>query len=127
MRRALILIITLSLFTFGCGWRLDKLQHDTAMRYLHSLSGVRQSVLDGRMSDARSEQAWLHALWQRDAHWLNCLIDHHHTRDVDGAMLRLSTALQQENRLVSLLLLDETMDALAEVAERDMAALENIL
>ncbi len=127
MRRAMILITTLTLLTFGFGWRLDKLQHDTALRYLEQLEGVRQSLLADDMETARAEQAYLHALWQHDAHWLNCLIDHHHTRDVEGAMLRLATALQEENRLVSLLLLDETMDALAEVAERDLAELENIL
>jgi len=84
-------------------------------------------VLTGNLDAARTDQAHLHALWQYDAHWLNCLIDHHHTRDIDGAMLRLATALEQENHLVSLLLLDETMDALAEVAERDLAVVENIL
>jgi len=127
MRRALILITTLTLLTFGCGWRLDKLQHDTALRYLGQLEAIRQDVLAGDMDAARTGQAYLHALWQHDAHWLNCLIDHHHTRDVEGAMLRLSTALEQEDRLFSLLLLDEAMDALAELAERDLAAVENIL
>ena len=127
MRRALILIMTITLLAFGFGWRMDKLQHDTALAYLEQLDTVRQSVLSGDLDAARAKQAYLHAMWQHDAHWLNCLVDHHHTRDVDGAMLRLATALQEENRILSLLLLDETMDALAEVAERDLAVVENIL
>lgn len=127
MRRAIILIITLTLFTFGFGWRMDKLQHDTAIRYLNDLSAIRDMVMRGDMPAARAEQAYVHALWQHDAHWLNWLIDHHHTRDVDGAMARLASALEMEDKLESLLLLDETMDALEEVAERDMAVIENIL
>lgn len=127
MKRALILILTLSTLTFGCGWWLDGLQQRTALRYLDGLDAVRASILTGEMDDALREQAYLHALWINDAHWLNCLIDHHHTRDVDGAMRRLSSALEEQNRLAALLTLDEAIDALEEVAQRDMAVWENIL
>ncbi len=127
MRRAYILIIALTFFTFTFGYRMDKLQHDTAVRYLTQLQEIREMVLQDDLTAARAEQAYVHALWQHDAHWLNCLIDHHHTRDVNDAMASLASALLQEDKLESLLLLDETMDALEEVAERDMAVLENIL
>lgn len=127
MKRALILIITITSITFGCGLWLDSLQCSKALGYLDGLHAVRQAVLDGDMDTARLEQAYLHALWEHDAHWLNALIDHHHTRDVEGAMRMLATALEEENRLASLLVLDETIDALEEVSQRNLAIWENIL
>ena len=44
MKRALILIITLTVFTFGSGWLLDGMQQRTAMRYLSGLYHIRQLV-----------------------------------------------------------------------------------
>lgn len=127
MKRALILIITLTTLTFGCGWWLDSLRRSTAHRYLDGLYQVQEAVLDDAMDDAIREQAYLHALWLHDAHWLNALIDHHHTRDVDGGMRRLATSLEQRDKLAALLMLDEVLDALEEVAQRDLAVWENIL
>lgn len=127
MKRALILILSLTVLTFGCGWWLDTLERDTAMRYVEGLYQVRESVLADQMDDALRDQAYLHAMWQHDSHWLNSLIDHHHTRDVNGALQRLTTALEEKHRLASLLTLDEAIDALEEVAQRDLAIWENIL
>lgn len=127
MKRALILIITLSLVTFGCGAWLDDLQQKTALGYLDGLHALRRQLAAGQMEAARAEQAFLHALWQRDAHWLNYLIDHHHTRDVDGMMRRLATTLEENARTEALLALDDLMGALEEVAQHNCALLENIL
>ena len=127
MRRALILIITLALFTFGCGFWLDMLQRDTAEAYLEGVSAIREAVMDGRMDDAAMDQAHLHAMWQHDSAWLNCLISHHHTRNVGSALLKLSTGLELESRVLSLMALDEAQDALEEVATSDLPVWENIL
>ena len=127
MKRALILIITLSVLTFGCGAWLDAMQQKTARSYLDGLQALRQQLLSGHTDLARAQQTYLHALWQRDAHWLNALIDHHHTRDVDGMMRKFATTLEQDDRTEALLALDELMDALEEVTQRDRALWENIL
>lgn len=127
MRRALILIIVLTAGTFGGGWWLDHLQQKTAQHYLAMLDGVRASVLEGRTDDARREESYLHALWQHDAGWLNCLISHHHTRDVSSALLKLATALEMGWHERAILALDEAWDALDEVAHSDLPAWENIL
>lgn len=127
MKRALILILTLSLLTFGGGMWLDRLQQKTAMTYLDQLTAIRQLIMADDMEAAISGQTELHTAWQRDAHWLNTLLDHHHTRDVEAALRRLSTALQEKERLQSLLAMDEVLDAFEEVAQRDMAAWENIM
>ena len=127
MKRALILIVSLCLLTMGCGWRLDALQQRTALMYLDQLTTIRQLVQDGQMEEATSQQSLLQTRWQRDAHWLNFLLDHHHTRDVEAALRHLSTALQEQERLHALLAVDELTDALEEAAQRDMAILENIL
>lgn len=127
MRRALFLIIGLSILTFGSGLWLDNLRQTTAQEYLAEFHQLRQYVNSGQLDQALQEQAYLHALWQHDAHWLNLLIDHHHTRDVDSFMCRLSTSLAEKNRLISLLTLDDIIGALEEVAQKDMLLLENIM
>ena len=127
MRRALILILVLTAGTFGSGWWLDHLQQNTARRYLAGLDAVRQAVLENRMDEARREESYLHALWQHDAPWLNCLISHHHTRDVNSALLKLATALEMGWQERAILALDEAWDALDEVAHSDLPAWENIL
>ena len=127
MKRALILMISLTLLTFGTAWGLDTLQQRTALAYLDGLHALRQTIRSGRMDDALLEQAYLHALWQHDAHWMNALMDHCNIRDVDGAMQRLSTALEEHNRLASLLLLDEVIDLLEEVSLHNRYLWENIM
>lgn len=127
MRRALMLILFLCALTLCCGWWADHVQHDTAMDYLQKLQSVRSSVLGGAMEDALREQAYLHALWQHDAKWLNCLIDHHHTRDVDSALSRLATSLEQGWTQQALLAIDEAGDALEEIAFSEQPVWENVL
>lgn len=127
MKRAIILIVTLSLATTGCGLWLDHLQRSTAEGYLDQLEDVRALVLNGEMTGALREQRYMHALWQHDAHWLNCLISHHHTRDVSSAMLHLATALEQRWPQQAVLALDEARDALEEIAQSDLPVWENIL
>ena len=127
MKRALILIVVLTAGTFGCGWQLDHLQQKTAQRYMQQLSHLRMLVLDGSMEDARREEAHLHALWQHDSAWLNCLISHHHTRDVTSALLKLTTALEMDWPVLAVLAVDEALDALEEVAQSELPKWENIL
>lgn len=127
MRRALVLILTLCLLTFGCGWWLDHLQQRTAETYLDRLSHIRQLIVEGDLETAASEQAAFHVQWQHDAHWLNYLLDHHHTRDVESSIRHLSTALLAQDRIHALLATDELTDALEEVSQRDVAIWENIM
>lgn len=127
MKRALILIVTLSVLTFGGGLWLDHLQQQTAMTYLDQLALIRTLITEDDMEAAIGEQAKLHAGWQKDAHWLNVLLDHHHTRDVESALRHLATSLQEKNRMQALLAMDEVVDAFEEVAQRDMAVWENIM
>ena len=93
MRRAVTLIVVLTVLCLGLGLWLDLTQRHTAREYLDALDVVRTEVLENRMDSAAHEQAYLHARWQYDAGWLNFLIGHHHTRAVTSAMLHLSTAL----------------------------------
>jgi len=127
MKRALILIIILSVLTFGGGWWLDYRQQSTAMKYMNGLYSIRQLIQNGEMENALNEQAYLHALWQHDAHWLNALADHHHTRDVEASMRHLATALQEKNRAQALWAMDELIDTFEEFSQRNMAVWENIM
>ena len=127
MRRALILIIVLTVGTFGFGWWLDHQQQQTAENYMEQIAQVRQSVLEDHMERARREEAFLHASWQQDSRWLNCLVDHHHTRDISGALLKLATALEMNWQDQALLAVDEALDALEEVAQNELPKWENIL
>ena len=127
MRRALILIIVLSVVSFGGGICLDLLQARTAQRYLLELRALRAQLQQGDLIAARGDQAHLHALWQHDAQWLSCLISHHHTRAVSGAMLRLSTALEMGWPVEAMLALDDAYDALEEIRTADFPSLQNLL
>lgn len=127
MRRAIVLIVTLTALSIGLGLWLDLTQSHTAREYLEALDGMREAINAGRLEEAAQEQAYLHARWEHDADWLNFLIGHHHTRAVTSAMLQLSTALEQRWRDESLRALDGVMDALSEVESSDFATLENIL
>ena len=127
MQRALTLIIVLSLLCFGCGIRLDRLQRDTAQAYLEELAGIRTAVQAGEMEDARMQEALLHARWQHDSSWLNCMISHHHTRNVSSALLHLATALEMGWPARTLYALDEVVDAMKDIRDADFCRWENIL
>ncbi len=127
MKRALILIVVITLSCFGLGAWLDHWQTETAYAYMRGARAVREAVLEGRGADARAEQAYLHALWQHDEPLLNALISHHHTRAVNTAMLELATALEQDWPDWALRALDALQDALDDVAVSDSARWENVL
>lgn len=127
MRRAITLVIVLTVLSFGLSLWTDLCQRNTACGYLEALSGLRGMLLDNRLDEAAAEQAYLYAVWQRDAKWLNCITSHHHTRAVNTAMLKLTTALEQRWRDESLRALDEVTDALEDIQTSDFATLENIL
>lgn len=127
MRRALTLIISLTLLTIGCSLWADRVQQDTALDYLQQLNAVRRQVLAGDLTAAAKEQAYMHALWQHDAKWLNCLIDHHHTRSVDSALTAIGTALEQNEPFEALQAIDEADSALDEIACSEQPLWETIL
>lgn len=127
MKRALILIITLSIATFGVSAWVDALQIRAAEGYLEQLHALRQRILTLKPADALDDHARLHERWQKDAHWLNCLSDHFYTRDADSIFRRLKTALEQNDRLEALLTLDDLIDEMEEVAQKDRKMWENII
>ena len=115
MKRAYILIITLTLLTFGSGFWLDHWQKETAERYALQLWQIREDTANGRMEEAQREQAYVHALWQHDVKWLNYLVDQQHTRNAANAMTRLSTALEQGWQKEALMALDDLLGAFWEI------------
>ena len=127
MRRALCLILLISLLIFGSAWKLDSYVQRTALEYLQGLNTVRAALMQNDPEGALREQAYLHALWQHDAHHLNALMDHHHTREMNSLLHRLATALEENDRLNALLLIDELADALEDAAANSRALWEDML
>ena len=127
MRRAMILIVLLSVGCVGLGLWMDLAQRNVAGGYLKDVAGIRACLLEGRTEDALAEQAYLHARWQHDAHWLNGLISHHHTRAVSLAMVQLATALERGWEEEVWQALDLLEDALRDVEGSDFPYVENIL
>ena len=127
MRRALILILILSGISFCGGMWLDHLQQQTAETYLEKLMLIQACIRQNQADAALQQLSHFHSTWQHDAHWLNYVLDHHHTRDVESSMRQLATALQEHNRTESLLAADELTDALEEIAQRDLPLWENIM
>ena len=115
MKRAYILIVVLTLLTFGSGVWLDHVQKQTAERYARQIRTVRDYVEADRMDVAAREQAYIHALWQNDVRWLNILVDQQHTRNASSAMIRLSTALGEGWQKEALMALDELLGAFQEL------------
>lgn len=127
MRRALTLILVLLVLSLLPALWLDIRQRDTARSYMDGYEQVRRLLLAEDRQEAEAEAACLHALWQRDEKWLNCLISHHHTRAVNTALLKLSTAMAQSWPDECLQALDEVQDALSDIAGSDLLTLENLL
>lgn len=115
MKRAYILIVVLTLLTFGSGLWLDHMQKQTAERYARQIRTVRDYVEADQMDRAAREQAYIHALWQNDVRWLNVLVDQQHTRNAANAMIRLSTALGEGWQKEALMALDELLGAFQEL------------
>lgn len=127
MKRSIWLITVLTLLGVGCGLWADMTQQRTARGYLDGLQAVRQAMEAHELDTAKTEQAYLHALWQHDQKWLNTLVSHHHTRDVSSAMGKLATALENGWRDEALRALDEAEDAFDEVELSDRLSWENVL
>lgn len=127
MRRALILIISLSLLSFGSGYALDHLRQRTAEQYLAHTEEVRQLALAARWQEAQAQARLIYARWQQDERWLKCLISHHHTRAVEAGFLRLDTALANRWADEALPAADDLYLALVEIRDDHMARLENVL
>lgn len=127
MRRAITLIITLTILGFGGSIWVDIAQRNTAREYLEGVGIVRQAIASDQMDKAAEEQAYLHAKWQHDAVWLNCITSHHHTRAVNTAMIELATALEYGWLDEAVRALDRAEDALGDIESSDFAKLENVL
>lgn len=127
MRRATILTLALALALVGGAVVCDNAQRSTAIAYRKQAFGLREMVDRGEMDKALTEQAYLHALWQHEEKWLNCIISHSHTRDVSASLTRLSTALENRWRDEALRELDALDEALGEIELSDWPMLENIL
>lgn len=127
MRRSVILIVVLSILCVGTGFFVDHVQQETAREYMDEALLMRMEVLNGNLDAAYERQVLMHAYWQHDAKWLNCLISHHHTRAVGTALLELSTALEQRWNDESLRALDSLQDALGDIQSSDCWKLENML
>ncbi|NLO85710.1 MAG: DUF4363 family protein [Clostridiales bacterium] len=127
MKRAIILIVVLSIIGFGGGAWMDKVQSDTAESYQGNVSLIRQWMKQGDTEKAAIEQARLYAKWEGDVKWLNCITSHHHTRAVSQALLELSTAFEfgWEDEIYRAL--DQARDALTDVGSGDRLTIENVL
>ncbi len=127
MRRAVILILTMTLLGISTGLWMENSLRDTCWRYMGQAASVRQLVEERRLSEALEEQALLFAAWQGDVQRLNALVSHHHTRAVDEALLTLTTALEHGWQDEALLALDAVQFALNDL-ETDMTLRwENVL
>ena len=127
MRRAYALIIILTAVSVALGLWADLTQRNLAQEYLHQAERLRRQVAQGKMEAARDAENLLHAKWDKDSLWLNCLIDHHHTRAVSTAFLQLSTALDMGWQIESLKSLDLLEDALTDIGQSDFPHLNNVL
>ena len=127
MRRAITLIVVLTVLCVGLGLWMDLSQRRVAAGYLEGTERIRELLREGKTDEAMAEQAYLHACWEHDARWLNCFVSHHHTRAVALSMVQLATALEHGYQAETWQALDELEDALRDVEGSDFPYPENIL
>lgn len=126
MRRAYMLIVMLTIASVGLGLWADLTQRSVARQYLFQTENIRQQVIAGEMGAAQDAETAVNAKWDKDSRWLNCLIDHHHTRAVSTAFLQLSTALEMGWTDESLKALDLLQDAFTDIGQSDFPHLFNV-
>lgn len=127
MKRAIILIVVLTVTSLAAALTVDLMQHHTALEYLKDLPPLREAVLRGDMEDAKIRQVQLRKEWDEDAFWLNCLISHHYTREVSGEMESLHTAIEQGWKQEALLVMDRLDAAFDDIESGDFCRWENFL
>jgi len=127
VRRAVILILVMTLLGTGVGLWMEISLRSTCQQYLEQTRHIRQLAEAGALGEALQEQAYLYACWQGEVRGLNAIVSHHHTRAVDDALLKATTSLENGWQKEALLALDEVQDALEDL-ETDMTLRwENVL
>lgn len=127
MKRALILIVLLSLLLLSLGLFSDLTQRRVAEEYLLETAQMRRQLHYGGTPVLREMLSQLNARWERDSRWLNCLIDHHHTRAVSTALRQLGSALEMGLETETIKALDLLQDAFGDIHQSDFPSLENVL
>lgn len=127
MKRAVILIVVMTLLGAGAGIWMERSLLETCDWYRTQEESLRQLVEADALADALQEQRYVHARWQGESRKLNAMVSHHHTRAVDEALLALGTALAHGWQREALHALDALYDSLQDL-EMDMTLRwENVL
>lgn len=127
MRRAVILIVVMTLLGTGAGLWMERSLQRSCREYAHHAAQIRELLEAGDTDRAQQEEALLHAHWQGDERWLKTLVSHHHTRSVEEAMVRLVTSLEHGWYREALLALDAFSDALADLEDDLVLSWDNVL
>ena len=127
MKRAVILIVVMTLLGAGTGIWMERSLQETCGWYLAQEEALRRLVEGDALADALQKQRYVHGRWQEESRKLNAMVSHHHTRSVDDALLSLTTALEHGWQKDALHSLDALHDSLMDL-EMDMTLRwENVL
>ncbi len=127
MRRAVILIVVMTLLGIGLGTWMERSLQLCCRTYADSAGQIRQWLENGDTDRARQEEALLHSRWQEDESWLKMLVSHHHTRSVEESLVKLATSLEHGWYREALLALDAFSDALADLEDDMVLRWDNVL
>ncbi len=125
MKRAVVLIVVLSVLCVSVSLIGDHMQASNARAYLKELRPVRKALKSGDFTDAYARQSLIEAKWRYEKGWLNTFISHHHTREVSTAMLRLATAIEMGWQVEALEAMDILQDCLEDIETSDGLRWEN--
>lgn len=95
-----------------------------------AIEKTQEIMTDIRASQLEEGKEKAHALdkaWDREAKWLELMVDHSSTDEVRYALSRLLAALEGEDRAGALIYAGELEGALEHVMERQALSPENIL
>ena len=96
-------------------------------RVLENAQAVIASIRGGELEEAMKKSQEMDVSWDKQAVWLEMMVDHRSTDEVRYAFSRLIAALEQEDSATAMVYACELEGAIEHVYERQALTVENVI
>ena len=93
---------------------------------LENVQAVMEHIRDEELDEANKKAQEMDVSWDKQAKWLELMVDHSSTDEVRYSFSRLIAALEQEDAATAMVYACELEGALEHVYERQALTIENI-
>ena len=125
-RKIIIMACTLAILLV-----LSLLEQTIVLRITSAALANTQEVIEGiragEMKKAMKESQEMDVSWDKQAVWLEMMVDHRSTDEVRYAFSRLIAALEQEDSATAMVYACELEGAIGHVYERQALTVENVI